>query len=154
MPPSLERLAACAGTWHGTSRLHMPELGQPDESASTLTVTPVLGGRFVRLDYTWAFQGQPQEGSMLVGHENEGNADTAYWVDTFHTPDKAMLFRGDAGEGDAITVKASWAAPPGPDWGWDIVLTPQPGAALSMVMHIYTPEGEMAPAVEAAYTPG
>ncbi len=59
-----------------------------------------------------------------------------------------------AGDGAVITVVGSFAAPPGPDWGWDIVLTPQPGAALSMLMHIYTPEGEMAPAVEAAYTPG
>ena len=35
--------------------------------SSTATVTPVLGGRFIRVDYTWGYQGRPQEGSLLVG---------------------------------------------------------------------------------------
>ncbi len=47
----LDGLAACAGAWRGTSILHDPIAGKPEESPSDLTVTPVLGGTFIRLDY-------------------------------------------------------------------------------------------------------
>jgi hypothetical protein len=46
-----------------------PEHRQPEESPSTVTVTPTLGGRFVRVDYTWGYQGKPQEGSVLIGFD-------------------------------------------------------------------------------------
>ena len=149
----LENLAACAGRWQGTNRLHDPNTQQPEDTPSTLTVTPILDGRFVRLDYTWAWQGQPQAGAMIIGHENEANLDTAYWVDSWHNSDKGMLCRGAGGDGTTITVAGTFAAPPGPDWGWDIVLTPRAGESLEMIMHVYTPEGEQGPAVEARYTP-
>ena len=149
----LEKLAACAGRWQGTNRLHDPHSKQPDDTPGTLEVTPILGGRFVRLDYTWTWDDQPQSGAMIVGHEQEANVDTAYWVDTWHNSDKGMLCRGDADPGDSLTVKGAFAAPPGPDWGWDIVLTPVPGQSFDMVMHVYTPEGEQGPAVEARYVP-
>jgi hypothetical protein len=150
---TLAQLAACAGTWQGTNRLHSPETGQAEDSPSTLSVTPMLDGRFVRLEYTWNYQGAPQAGALIVGHDSEAKADTAYWVDTWHNGDKSLVCRGPAGEGGTLTVKGAFAAPPGPDWGWDIVLTPKPGASLEIVMHVYTPEGEQAPAVEARYTP-
>ena len=64
---SLDALAACAGRWQGTSTLQDPMSGIADESASTAVVTPVLGGRFVRIDYTWSYGGDAQEGSLLAG---------------------------------------------------------------------------------------
>lgn len=63
-----------AGTWRGSSTLQDPHTGQPDESASAATVTPVLGGRFVRVDYTWSYQGAPQEGSLLIGFDRQAAA--------------------------------------------------------------------------------
>ena len=150
---TLEQLAACAGRWQGTNRLHTPDTGFLDDTPGTLEVTPILGGRFVRLDYTWRWDDQPQSGAMIVGHEDKANVDTAYWVDTWHNSDKGMLCRGPAGSGDSMTVAGTYAAPPGPDWGWDIVLTPKPGESFEIVMHVYTPEGEQGPAVEAKYTP-
>ncbi len=50
--PGLEALAAMAGTWTATYELR----GDPSfdcDTPSTATVTPILGGRFVRIDYTW-----------------------------------------------------------------------------------------------------
>jgi hypothetical protein len=49
----LKHIATCAGEWLGTSTLHLPGK-EPDSSASTLNITPVLDGRFVRLEYTWS----------------------------------------------------------------------------------------------------
>jgi len=60
----LDGLIACAGSWRGpnsTNTLQDPQSGQPEESSSTATVTPVLGGRFVRLDYTWGYHGAPRK---------------------------------------------------------------------------------------------
>jgi hypothetical protein len=65
----VEALTAVAGQWNGSNTLQDPNTGKPEESPSTATLAPVLGGRFVRLDYTWGYQGKPQEGSLLVGFE-------------------------------------------------------------------------------------
>ena len=55
----LDSLAACAGNWRGVNTLQDPETNRPDDSPGSATVTPVLGGRFVRVDYTWSYRGAP-----------------------------------------------------------------------------------------------
>ncbi|HIF06476.1 MAG TPA: hypothetical protein EYQ64_05850 [Gemmatimonadetes bacterium] len=57
---ALDKLAACTGTWAGTSRLSDPSMNVSDDSPSTLVLTPVLAGRFIRVDYTWGYKGDPQ----------------------------------------------------------------------------------------------
>jgi hypothetical protein len=64
---ALEWLAARAGNWRGTNRLNDPHTRAAEESPATASVTPVLGGRFIRFNYTWGYQGSPQEGSLLFG---------------------------------------------------------------------------------------
>ena len=112
----VETLVALAGPWRGTSTLQDPHTGKPDTSPSTLTVSPVLGGRFVRLDYTWVYRGQPQEGSLLVGFDPTAGIVTAHWIDSWHMGSAAMACSGMA-DGETITVRGTYAAPPGPDWG-------------------------------------
>jgi hypothetical protein len=141
-------LLACAGEWSGTNRLHDPHTGRPEDSPSSLTVTPVCAGRFVRLDYTWGYQGAPQEGSLLIGHP-EGKGYTAHWVDTWHMGDQALASSGAAEPGGGISVMGFYAAPPDPDWGWRTVITP--GEKLTVVMFNVTPDGAEEVAVEAEY---
>ena len=150
--PILPNLLAAAGRWQGTNRLHDPNTNQTEDTPSTLVVTPMLAGRFVLLEYTWQWQGQPQSGAMIVGHEPDTHLDTAYWVDTWHNGDRGMLCQGPGGDTNAATVRGTFPAPPGPDWGWDIVLTPKARESFEIVMHVYTPDGEQGPAVEAWYT--
>src|SRR5687768_11260791 len=137
--PILPSLVAAAGRWQGTNRLHDPSTQQPEDTPSTLVVTPMLDGRFVLLEYTWQWQGQPQSGAMIVGHEPEPNLDTAYWVDTWHNGDRGMLCHGQGGDGPTATVRGTFPVPPGPDWGWDIILTPNARESFEIVMHVYTP---------------
>ncbi len=148
----LDRLAACAGTWRGTNRLHDPNTNKPEDSSSTVIVTPMLAGRFVRLDYTWAYQGRAQEGSLLLGSDADAGAVTAHWIDTWHMGDKVMACRGPAPDDATLSVRGSYAAPPGPDWGWRIDLTPAVGATLRLLMFNIDPDGREEPAVEATYT--
>lgn len=145
-------LADRAGKWSGTNRLHDPNTNAPEDSASTAVVTPVLGGRFLRMDYTWAYRGEPQEGSLLIGGDTKGGMVTAHWIDTWHMSDKVLECEGVAGEGNGISVRGSWAAPPGPDWGWRINILPGEGKVLRVVMFNVTPDGQEGLAVEASYT--
>jgi hypothetical protein len=145
----VESLAALAGQWAGTSTLYDPHSGKPEASPSALTVTPVLGGRFVRLDYIWAYQGKPQEGSLLVGHDPATGTTSGHWIDTWHMGRAALALTG-AG----LTLRGTYPAPPGPDWGWRIDLTPFAGG-LRLTMHNVYPAdlgGKEEIAVEADYT--
>ena len=58
---ALDRLAACAGCWRGSNRLHDPRTGSPEDTESTLVVATLLGGKFIRVDYTWSYQGAAQQ---------------------------------------------------------------------------------------------
>lgn len=150
---SFDELLRCAGRWRGPSRLQDPGVIESQESESTLTVHPVLGGSFVRIDYTWAYRGKPQEGSLLVGHLPESSAHTAHWIDSWHMGRAVMACSGPAGEGAVLTLRGSYPAPPGPDWGWRIDLVPAPPDALRLVMYNVTPQGDEILAVDARYSP-
>lgn len=147
----LDGLIACAGAWQGTSTLEDPHNGIADESPSTATVTPLLGGRFVRVDYTWSYQQKPQEGSLLLGYQAKAETATGHWIDSFHNGDKVMVCAGTVPPGDPLSVRGSYAAPPGPDWGWRIDVLPD-GDTLRIVHYNVWPEGKEELAVESRYT--
>jgi len=148
---SVELLAAGAGSWRGTNTLQDPNTGLPEESPSTVTVMPVLGGRFVRLDYTWAYQGKPQEGSLLVGFDPEPGEVSGHWIDTWHMGRKALACTGAKPAGGTIAVRGSYAAPIGPDWGWRIEITPSDDTLRIVHTNIF-PDGNESLAVEGVYS--
>ncbi len=126
-----------------------------DESPAGAEVTTLLGGRFVRMDYTWAYHGTPQEGSLLIGFTSGPAVVTAQWIDTWHMGERVMSCRGTADPDGSIVVRGTYAVPPGADWGWRIVLRPDDGQAIQLVMYNLRPDGsqEVAElAVEADYT--
>lgn len=150
----LDGLAACAGQWQGTSTLQDPHGGGADESASTATVTPMIAGRFVRIDYTWSYGGNAQEGALIVGLHRKSGVATAYWMDSFHNGEKVMVCTGSAPADDGtLTVRGSYPAPTGPDWGWRIDITPGDDA-LRIVHHNVWPEGKEELAVDSSYRRG
>ena len=149
---AFDRLSACAGSWRGTNRLQDPHTNASGDSPSSLVVTPVLRGRFVRLDYTWAYHEKPQEGSRLVGRDAQSGEVTAHWIDSWHMSDKVMACRGAAADSGALSVRGSYAAPPGPDWGWRMTITPDDRGTLRVVMYNVTPDEQEELAVDAAYT--
>jgi hypothetical protein len=150
---AFESLAACAGSWTGTNTLHDPTTGKPEVTATTLTVTPVLAGRFARVDYTWTYQEKPQEGSFLVGFDAKAATVSTHWIDSWHNGPNVLACTGPADESGTLTVLGSFPAPPGPDWGWRIAIEPRPATAIRIEMTNISPEGEEYPAVEATYSP-
>ena len=149
---SLDSLTKLAGTWKGTYRLWELPSEAPHESRTVASFTLVLGGRFVRMDYTWGFDGEPQEGSLLFGYEQREDMVTAVWIDSWHMGDKFMICRGVAQGGGAIVVRGEYAAPSGPDWGWRTVIELGDGGSFRMVMYNVSPDGQEDLAVEATFT--
>lgn len=147
---ALDALRGATGAWTGANRLHDPNTGTPEDTPATATITPILGGRFVRVDYSWSYQGQPQEGSYLIGHDPKAGTATAYWVDSWHMGRQGMACVGTA-DGGAIDVVGSYPAPPGPDWGWRTRIEPAE-SRLALTMWNLTPEGEAGIAVEAVFS--
>jgi hypothetical protein len=146
---AFSRLIGLTGRWRGTYRLTV-EPGTPTrESQTTAVIAPLARGRFARIDYTWGDRDQPQDGSILFGRDRERGVVTALWVDSWHMSDKVMICEGASG--DSLDVRGSYAAPPGPDWGWRTVIETGEEDSLRMAMYNVTPEGQEVLAVDAVY---
>jgi hypothetical protein len=144
----LDHLIACAGEWRGTNTLQDPEMGlQPETTESAANVAPLLDGRFVRIDYTWAYKGTPQSGSMLVGHQAKAGLVTMHWIDTWHNGEKVMALEGTSAE---VDTRGSYSVPGHPDWGWRIRIVPS-ADGLAVQMWNVSPEGQEHLAVQSNY---
>lgn len=146
----LDALAALAGPWHATYELR----GDPSfagDSPSAAAVNPMLGGRFVRIDYTWSEGGRPQEGSLVIGHEPAPGVVTVAWIDTWHNGDRMMISSGRARSDGGFDVRGTYPTGPGsPDWGWRTELAVA-ADRWTLTMHNVTPDGQETPAVRAEY---
>lgn len=115
-------LEALVGEWTGTNRLWFMPGTPAHESAATARVARVAGG-FLSLAITWAHDGVPQDGLLLLRPAPEGPL-AAVWVDSLHTQGAFMTFRGSADAADRWSGHGAYAAPDGPDWGWRLQLEP------------------------------
>ncbi len=90
--------------------------------------------------YEWSYQGKPQQGSYKL---TPSGAD---WTDTWHQTSVMSCPRVAGGFG-LMCVTGTYAAPPGPDWGWRSVLSVRPDGDLVLQMTNVTPWGEEGRAV-------
>ena len=63
-----------------------------------------------------------------------------------------MEFHGEDDRDGCMSALDSYPAPPGPDWGWRIVLDADAESGIRILMYNITPDGDEALAVEAQYT--
>ncbi len=140
------------GVWSGENLLRTPWLTPPEQvSPSRLSVGPAAAGKFLVFSYTWSHDNVPQEGLLLLGNDEKQNVATAAWVDSWHMSSKVMACAGTVSDEGVIDLRGSYEAPPGPDWGWRIVVSSSE-SGLEMAMYNVTPEGEEELAVRARYT--
>ncbi len=141
------------GDWTGDNLLRLSWLTASDYySPSQLSVRPVAQGKFLTFTYTWNHENVSHEGVILLGYDEGQGVATAAWVDSWHMSDKIMSCQGTINEQGVITLRGSYEAPPGPDWGWRIEITSNSGKELHIVMHNCTPDGAEELAVQADYT--
>lgn len=147
---SLASLASLRGTWHAVYQLR----GDPSfeaDSPSVAQIVPMLGGRFVRIDYTWIERGVPQEGSLLIGQEADAPV-TVIWIDSWHNGRRMMQCIGAPSPDGGVDVKGSYpTSPTTPDWGWRTHIGIE-GHDWAMTMWNVSPDGEETLAVRAEYS--
>lgn len=146
-----EDFAGFVGSWKGTNKLYVPWMPEKlKESESTLTVSLKANRQFVAFDYTWAYDGEPQEGIILLGCDTKSNAVQTVWTDSWHSRHTFMLSDGTAADDGSVSVKGYYKVPDHPDWGWRTDIIPA-NDSLKIVMYNVSPEGVEELAVETDY---
>ncbi|MEK0155027.1 DUF1579 family protein [Arthrobacter oryzae] len=146
----VECLAPFAGTWQGHNRMRFMPTDEYQESVSAATVA-VTAKDFVTIEYTWAHEGQPQNGLLLLGSgPGEDPGATAVWVDSFHATPQWLTLSGTIDDG-VVRLACTYPAPEGPDWGWQIHIEPGHGNGGRITMHNLVPGHDPYQVVEATY---
>ncbi len=108
-----------SGEWRGIKRLYLEGAEGPEMACGMrLTVAAAARGCFDEFAYTWSFEGKPCEGVLLLGYDDKAGLATAAWIDSWHQSARVMHLSGSLKNERQIAVLGSYAAPPGPDWGW------------------------------------
>lgn len=144
-------LVGAMGQWTGRNKLWFEPGSAAIECATTAELRGEAAGRMLSLRYTWAFEGKPCEGILLLGDDPKAGRCDAAWADSFHNGHRLMPLSGTAAGDADPDVRGTYPAPPGPDWGWRITLAHPTADALVLRMYNITPDGTEALAVEASY---
>jgi len=152
MSEARAQLGNLAGQWTGTKKLWMMPGTPATECSSSAVIAPEAGGRAMAVRYTWESDGKPCEGLLLVRMATSPSDADLVWMDSWHQPELFLLCPATDDAESLIAGRGSYAAPPGPDWGWRIALQSQGPDDFRIVMHNITPDGQEALAVEAVYT--
>ncbi|MBA4072949.1 MAG: hypothetical protein C0497_14080 [Gemmatimonas sp.] len=110
-------LAALAGRWSGDNAVWLEPGADPLRSSASAEVSLEAEGQALRMRYLWADGGKPQSGTLLLVGDATLTAWAGAWTDSWHLAHQLMDCRG-SGDGNSVSVRGTYAAPPGPDWGW------------------------------------
>ena len=149
---ALAELTAITGRWQGANHLWLTPQEPVHKSESTAEISAIAHEQFIEIFYTWADEGKPQEGRIILGRSSTSDLVHAVWFDTWHMAHLFMVCEGNVDEKGIVRVNGFYAAPPGPDWGWQITIEPEGKDAFRFIMHNITPDGEKFLAVEVAYS--
>jgi hypothetical protein len=81
-----ERLVNDAGQWAGKTTMWMAPGAEPLKSECTSTVTPVMDGRYVKVEMKGEMPGMgPYSGLGFYGYDNVGQEYKSMWIDNHNT---------------------------------------------------------------------
>jgi hypothetical protein len=63
-----------------------------------------------------------------------------------------MVCNGTIETNGTVSIKGYYAAPPGPDWGWQVTIEPKGKDSFRFLMHNISPEDKNMLAVEVEYS--
>ena len=147
-----KRFESLIGEWRGTSQLWLSPEAEAQESASTSSIALQGMGKFAAIEYTWSYEGDRQEGFLLLGSDQEGRVTRGAWIDSWHMGDEMMILDGSVRDDGVFSIRGIYAAPPGPDWGWKIELKSESADSFVITMYNITPEEQEQLAVRMSYT--
>lgn len=135
---SLE-LEKLAGAWQGKNLLWLSE--EPIESGTTAMVRMTAGGTCLCIEYVWSYEGEAQEGILLIGSKGAG-AIQGIWRDLFHSNADFLISDGKEEAPGNVLILGHYSYPPGPDWGWSSLLRADGEDRFEITMMNISPEGE------------
>jgi hypothetical protein len=81
-----EHLAEGAGVWHCKTRMWMTPGGEPMTSEGASTVTPIMDGRYVKVEMAGEMPGMgPYNGFGIYGFDNVSQKFVSTWIDNHST---------------------------------------------------------------------
>ncbi len=86
----LSPLIDAAGRSSGKCRPWEPS-ASPQESRCGAVIAPIIGDRFIRVDYTRSYHREAQQGLLLVGCKDKARLVSAIWMDSWHMGRKFMV---------------------------------------------------------------
>ncbi len=144
-------LAKFIGDWKGTNKLYLSWLPDPlKESDSHMHISKKANGQFIQFDYDWEYEGEKQEGMLVLGCDSKSDAVQIVWTDSWHSRHTFMVSDGTVKDDGTVSVKGFYKVPDHPDWGWRTEIIPQ-GERIKLMMFNVSPEGEEDLAVETTY---
>jgi hypothetical protein len=147
-----ESFAKLVGSWKGFNRLHVPWMEPPvRETDSMAELSLKTQGKMLCLEYTWVYDGTPQDGIMLVSQDPKSDAITMIFTDSWHLGHTFMECKGTADENGNVNLKGYYSVPDHPDWGWRTEFTAGDDS-FRFDMYNVSPEGEETIAVENEFT--
>jgi hypothetical protein len=121
------------------------------ESESNAVVRSKMNAQFLSFEYTWSFDGDPQEGLLIVGCDSKSDAVQAVWTDSWHSKDSLMLCNGTANADHGFSVIGYYSVKDNPDWGWRTEITPN-SSGFRYAMYNISPDGLEELAVETDFS--
>ncbi len=101
-------LATLTGSWATKTKEWMDPEKQPVESAGSVEVKMLLGGRFLQQEITGSMHGKPHTGIWTVGYDNLLKRYVSTWIDTMST--QIFMMDGTASaDGKTITLTGQHA---------------------------------------------
>jgi hypothetical protein len=149
--PEHEALSSLAGHYKGTTRTFLDPNGAPVESEDTLYIAPVLGGRFVRIQWYGSVGDKPRQGELTLGYHVDAQEHELSWVDTFHTGSAILQFRGKPSDDGSIDVLGSYAAGE-QRWGFGFTFARRGDGIVMRAINV-SPAGEKQRAIETDWEP-
>lgn len=147
-----EEFAGLTGTWKGTNNLYLSWLPDPlRRSESEMTVSLKANGQFVQFDYNWAYEGEQQEGLLVLGCDTKSDDVQIIWTDSWHSRHVFMVSDGQVLDDGTVTAKGYYKVPDHPDWGWRTDIQ-RGDDTIKIVMYNVSPEGAEDLAVETEYS--
>ena len=98
-------MAQISGDWKAAAKFWMVPGEPPVESAGTLHVEAILGGRFLRSEYSGALAGLALNGFGLDGYDSVQQKHVGVWVDNMST--WILLFEGTCSDDGKVTTTTS-----------------------------------------------
>lgn len=106
-----EHLAKDVGVWHGKNTMWMSPGAEPVQSESTSTITPLMDGRFTKLEVKGEMPGMgPFQAIGITGFDNVAQRFVSTWIDNHGTG--MMNGTGELSrDGKTLTWKFSYNCP-------------------------------------------